>query len=80
MKYVRNIMSQVKTTNQGLQQQLDRWVQLIEHCFSCTANDRPLAIREFCATFVPVDVTEDDIVHFSGVLSSDEVCCFCSSI
>ena len=30
------------------------------------------AIMTFCRSFVPADVTEDDVTHFSGNLASDE--------
>ena len=35
-------------------------------------TSRGEAIEAFCRSFVPVDVTEDDIQSFSGQLSTDE--------
>ena len=64
-----------KTTCPALQAQLDQWVTLVDMAISCTnpSTERADAIMAFCKVFVPADVSEDDIDHFSGMLSSDEV-------
>ena len=51
-----------------------RWVELVD---IAVAHPNPSvarteAIMTFCRSFVPADVTEDDVVHFSGNLASDE--------
>ena len=50
------------------------WVELVDiavgHPNPSVA--RTDAIMTFCRSFVPVDVTEDDVAHFSGNLASDE--------
>ena len=64
-----------KTTCASLQTHLDQWVVLVDAAISCTnpSIERADAIMAFCKAFVPADVSEDDIDHFSGMLSSDEV-------
>ena len=64
-----------KTTSETLQIHLDRWVALVDVAILCTnpSIERADAIMAFCKVFVPADVSEDDIDHFSGMLSSDEV-------
>ena len=51
-----------------------RWVELVDiavgHPNPSVA--RTEAIMTFCRSFVPADVTEDDVAHFSGNLASDE--------
>ena len=53
---------------------LIRWVELVDiavgHPNPSVA--RTDAIMTFCRSFVPADVTEDDVTHFSGNLASDE--------
>ena len=66
----------LKTSNSNLQSQLEEWVILVDNAI---AQPNPSAARTdaillFCRKFVPSDVTEDDIQHFSGNLSNDEVC------
>ena len=65
----------MKTKSEGLQKALGDWVQLVTAAFALSnpSLERTDAIIDFCRTFVPPDVTEDDIMHFSGNLSSDEV-------
>lgn len=70
-----------KTTNINLQLQLESWVLAILRCLQLPnpSSQRNNAIDSFCRSFVPHDVTEDDIQHFSGSLCNDEVykshCC-----
>lgn len=40
------------------------------------SKDRELAIVSFCRSFVPSDVSEDDVQHFSGNLINDAVSTF----
>ena len=70
-----SITMTVKTTNANLQAQLDRWVDLVANAVQQPnpSKERADAIMEFCRVFVPSDVSEDDIEHFSGNLSADEV-------
>ena len=74
----------LETTNVALKAQLLRWTEDLVATFALPnpSAERTDAIIAFCRTFVPPDVTEDDIEHFSGNLISDEVSCirvFCSS-
>ena len=64
-----------KTTSASLQTHLNQWVLLVDTAISCTnpSIERADAIMAFCKAFVPADVSEDDVDHFSGMLSSDEV-------
>jgi hypothetical protein len=65
----------VKTLNEALQLQLNRWVELVDAAViqPNPSSERTDAILTFVRVFVPQDVTEDDIDHFSGNLSTDEV-------
>lgn len=62
--------------NPNLRNQLLQWIQLTKAALDCTnpSAERTNAIYAFVRTFVPPDVTEDDIDHFSNNLASDEVC------
>lgn len=64
-----------KTTSSSLQLQLEAWVALVNTAISHTnpSLERSDAILAFCRVFVPADVSEDDIDHFSGMLTTDEV-------
>ena len=64
-----------RTTSSSLQLQLERWVALVDTAISHTnpSLERSDAILTFCKVFVPADVSEDDIDHFSGMLTTDEV-------
>jgi hypothetical protein len=64
-----------KTTSSSLQLQLEAWVALVDTAISHTnpSLERSDAILAFCRVFVPADVSEDDIDHFSGMLTTDEV-------
>ena len=74
---VRNRMAAIlkKTTSSSLQLQLETWVALVDTAISHTnpSLERSDAILAFCRVFVPADVSEDDIDHFSGMLTTDEV-------
>lgn len=65
----------MKTKNEALQQALVTWSEAIAVAFALPnpSAQRADAILDFCRTFVPHDVTEDDIEHFSGNLSMDDV-------
>lgn len=65
----------VKTTNEALQTALSGWAEAAEAAYNMPnpSAQRTDAIDAFCRTFVPWDVTEDDIDHFSGSLSTDDV-------
>ena len=62
------------TTNSALQEHLQKWVELVDiavgHPNPSVA--RTDVIMTFCRSFVPADVTEDDVTHFSGNLASDD--------
>ena len=64
-----------RTTSSSLQLQLERWVALVDTAISLTnpSVERSDAILAFCKVFVPADVSEDDIDHFCGMLTTDEV-------
>jgi hypothetical protein len=64
-----------RTTSSPLQLQLEKWVELVDTAIACTNPSvaRSDAILAFCKVFVPTDVSEDDIDHFSGMLTTDEV-------
>lgn len=66
----------VQTKNEALQAALSGWSAAAEAAYQLPnpSSQRTDAILEFCRGFVPFDVTEDDIEHFSGNLSSDDVC------
>lgn len=65
----------MKTKNEALQTALSAWSEAAEAAFNLPnpSAQRTDAIIDFCRTFVPFDVTEDDIEHFSGNLSTDDV-------
>jgi hypothetical protein len=67
--------SWVKTKNQNLQKALDKWVSMVDAALGeeVGSRRREVAIQVFTRTFVPADVEEEDIQHFSGNLMSDEV-------
>lgn len=64
----------IKTSNTALQGHLTRWVDVVDRSLASPNPSvaRTDLIMEFCRSFVPVDVTEDDLVHFSGNLSQDD--------
>lgn len=68
-------MTTKRTTSAPLQLQLEKWVELVDTAIACTnpSVERSDAILNFCKVFVPGDVSEDDIDHFSGMLTTDEV-------
>jgi hypothetical protein len=63
----------MKTTNASLQTQFEAWVEMFTAALALTdpSKERTDAIIAFCRTFVPLDVTEDDIEHFSTNLIKD---------
>jgi len=65
----------MKTKNEQLQIALDNWSTAIAKAFSLPnpSAARTDAILDFVRTFVPLDVEEDDIDHFSNSLSMDDV-------
>lgn len=65
----------VKTTNANLQRALERWVTMVDAALreEVGSRRREVAIQVFVRTFVPTDVEEEDIAHFSNNLISDEV-------
>jgi len=66
-----------RTKNSHLQTCLDQWMEMLREAnnFSVKTNmpERQSAIDRFVRTFVPSDVTEDDISHYSNNLLGDEV-------
>jgi hypothetical protein len=65
----------VITKNANLQKALEKWVHMVDAALKEEAGSRrrEVAIQVFVRTFVPADVEEEDIVHFSNNLISDEV-------
>jgi hypothetical protein len=63
----------MKTTNPNLQKQFDEWVEMIRVAMALPdpSSQRSDAVLQFTRSFVPSDVTEDDIAHFSNNLLSD---------
>ena len=64
----------MKTKNELLQIRLNQWVDEVNHAYTLQnpSLERTNAIISFTRSFVPPDVTEDDIIHFSNNLISDE--------
>lgn len=64
-----------RTTNPNLQRQLEDWVHMVDDALRepNLSTQRGQKIMTFTRTFVPHDVTEDDIDHFSSNLINDEV-------
>lgn len=62
----------MKTTSASLQLQLMQWSEALERLVNISLAERYQPLLEFVRTFVPSDVTEDDIIHFTGNLHSDE--------
>jgi hypothetical protein len=61
--------------NNALQLQLTSCVQACEECSALIypSQARSDAIFNFCKTFVPCDISEDDVTYFSNNLINDEV-------
>jgi hypothetical protein len=66
-----------KTSNAHLQATLDHWVGLLQQAhLSPSVNmggNKEQLIDQFVRSFVPLDVEEADIEHYSGSLKTDEV-------
>ena len=63
----------MRSSNEDLNVQLMVWAEeLVKAQTLLQGTSRGEAIEAFCRSFVPVDVTEDDIQSFSGQLSTDE--------
>jgi hypothetical protein len=64
----------MRSRNEDLNAQLVAWAEELQKAQSLQQGSisRAEAIEAFCRTFVPIDVTEDDIQSFSGQLSTDE--------
>mmetsp|Transcript_8161 Transcript_8161/g.13750 ORF Transcript_8161/g.13750 Transcript_8161/m.13750 type:complete len:133 (+) Transcript_8161:87-485(+) len=64
----------MKTSNAALQNTLQEWARMVAEAtlLPDPSTERTDAIIAFCRTFVPPDVNEDDIMHFSGNLIGDE--------
>ena len=70
-----------KTTNLQLQKCLEFWVNLLEIASTATEpGDRKTKIYEFCKSFVPPDISEEDTIGFSNNLFSDDVSMYASLI
>ena len=63
----------MKTGNAALEAQFGTWCDLLTAALALPdpSLERTNAIIAFCRTFVPSDVTEDDIDHFSNNLITD---------
>ena len=62
----------VQTRSASLQAQLSAWSSQLQTLLGVALADRRAPLLEFVRTFVPPDVTEDDINHFTDNLYSDE--------
>ena len=65
----------VKTTNPDLQLKLDRWVSLITAVSESVlgSDDRLRLATEFAESFVPPDVSGDDLQYFASNVANDPV-------
>jgi len=61
----------MRTTSSSLQAQLDSWSANLQQLLSIPLEDRKSPLIDFVRTFVPPDVTEEDIQHFADNLFSD---------
>lgn len=63
-----------KTSNPKLQEQLIRWKDMLNDAFKLPfgSEQRLEAIKVFAATFVPTDVSHDDMEYYAGTLATDE--------
>lgn len=69
-----------QTKNSHLQNSLNQWMEMltIVHTLVHSGNrnnmsDRQIATDRFVRSFVPSDVTEDDISHYATNLLTDDV-------
>ena len=62
----------MKTKSASLQQQLSEWHARLLTLLHVPQGERRSPLMEFVRTFVPPDVTEEDIVHFTDSLHGDE--------
>ena len=65
----------MRTSNPILQDKLDQWVATIRSVVAEEngSTSRLQAIINFCQSFVPSDITEDDLDHYAQSLADDEV-------
>jgi len=57
----------------ALQETLNSWARMIlQAILEQDTQSRLLKIKEFCRTFVPKDVSDDDSDHFASTLLQDE--------
>jgi hypothetical protein len=65
----------MRTSSDTLQAKLDRWLTLLNLAASESQGSpsRVQAIIIFCKTFVPSDISEDDLLHYAQSLADDEV-------
>jgi hypothetical protein len=62
-----------RTKNPNLQNQLSRWVELCGEVESISdPSEKRNKMIEFCRTFVPGDVTEDEMTDYAESLIGDE--------
>lgn len=61
----------MQTKNKHLQQQLENWAVMISQ--AAESSNKAEDLRRFAETFVPADVTPEDIDHFTSNLFNDEV-------
>lgn len=62
-----------RTQNVKMQAQLDAWCKRIDEVdgLSPGSDEWKTGVLEFCKSFVPLDLDEDDMKHFSEGLASD---------
>mmetsp|Transcript_4097 Transcript_4097/g.6351 ORF Transcript_4097/g.6351 Transcript_4097/m.6351 type:complete len:130 (+) Transcript_4097:29-418(+) len=60
--------------NENLRAQLLRWVDLCDTAISHPVGsvERVAAIIDFCSTFVPPDISSEDMEAYAGELATDE--------
>ena len=62
----------VKTKSASLQAQLEAWAGVLSILSTTPLADRQGPLLSFVRTFVPPDVEEEDITHFTSNLYNDE--------
>ena len=64
----------VKTRNANLQTKLEQWSLAVSKAVALPSQspERASAISQFCRTFVPPDVEDEDISHFTNSLVTDD--------
>lgn len=62
----------VRTKSASLQARLEEWASVLVALLAVPLSERHDPLLAFVRTFVPPDVEEEDITHFTGNLYNDE--------